>query len=118
MTGELHSRCPPSSSTRPLPRGGPWRELLRDRCRRPANDFYRRRTRGDRTDARRERLRLYLAPGDGEALTERILALAGDRQLCASLGARAREAFERQWDKEKALSEWEALLQAVIRHLG
>ena len=27
-----------------------------------------------------------VAPGDGEALTERILALAGDRDLCASLG--------------------------------
>ena len=51
--------------------------------------------------------------GDGEALTERILALAGDRDLCVSLGARARMAFERQWDKEKAVAEWEALLQAV-----
>ena len=54
-----------------------------------------------------------VSPGDGEALTERILALAGDRDICASLGARARIAFERQWDKDKALVEWEALLQAV-----
>ena len=60
-----------------------------------------------------------VAPGDGEALTERILALAGDRDLCASLGVRARVAFERQWDKEQALAEWEALLQAVGHpHLG
>jgi len=60
-----------------------------------------------------------VTPGDGEALTERILALAGDRDLCASLGARARMAFERQWDKEKAVAEWEALLQAVGHpHLG
>ena len=29
-----------------------------------------------------------VTPGDGEALTERILALAGDRELCVSLGAR------------------------------
>jgi hypothetical protein len=43
----------------------------------------------------------------------RILELAGDRNLCAALGARARMAFERQWDKEQALTEWEALLQAV-----
>ena len=50
---------------------------------------------------------------------ERILALAGDRDLCLSLGARARVAFERQWDKEKALAQWEALLQAVGHpHLG
>ena len=59
-----------------------------------------------------------VAPGDGEALTELILALAGDRDLCASLGARARMAFERQWDKEKALAEWEALLQAVSHPHG
>ena len=60
-----------------------------------------------------------VAPGDGEALTERILALAGDRDLCGSLGVRARVAFERQWDKEQALAEWEALLQAVGHpHLG
>ena len=29
-----------------------------------------------------------VTPGDGEVLMERILALAGDRDLCASLGAR------------------------------
>jgi hypothetical protein len=58
-------------------------------------------------------LRLYGYFGDGEALANRILELAGDRNLCATLGARARFAFERQWDKEKALAKWEALLQAV-----
>ena len=56
----------------------------------------------------------FTAPlGDGEALAGRILALAGDRDLCAALGARARMAFQRQWDKEKALADWEALLQAI-----
>ena len=71
-----------------------------------------------------------VAPGDGEALTERILALAGDRDLCASLGVRGRMAFERQWDKEQALAQGEALLQPWVipisvshqasstRHLG
>ena len=54
-----------------------------------------------------------VTPGDGEALTERILVLAGDRDLCLSLGTRARVAFERQWNKEKALVDWEALLQAI-----
>jgi hypothetical protein len=50
---------------------------------------------------------------------ERILALAGDRQLCASSGASAPIAFEHQWDKEQALAAWEALLQAVGHlHLG
>ena len=58
-----------------------------------------------------------VTPSDGEALTERILAPAGDSDLCISLGACV--VFERQWDKEKALAEWEALLQAVGHpHLG
>ena len=50
-------------------------------------------------------------PGDGEALTERILALAGDRELCKALGARARMAFERHWNKERAIAKWEALMR-------
>ena len=54
-----------------------------------------------------------VTPGNGEALMERILALAGDRDLCASLGTRARLAFERQWDKERAIAKWEALLRSV-----
>jgi glycosyltransferase involved in cell wall biosynthesis len=54
-----------------------------------------------------------LTPGDGEALARRILALASDRALCASMGARARMAFERQWDKQQALAKWEALLQTL-----
>ena len=48
--------------------------------------------------------------GDGEALANRILELAGDRNLCATLGARARFAFEREWDKEQTLAKWEDLL--------
>jgi colanic acid biosynthesis glycosyl transferase WcaI len=54
-----------------------------------------------------------VTPGDGEALLERILALAGDGDLCASLGTRARVAFERQWDKERAIAKWEALLRSI-----
>jgi glycosyltransferase involved in cell wall biosynthesis len=54
-----------------------------------------------------------VSPGDGEALVDRILELASNRGLCSEMGAQAREAFERQWDKEQALAAWEALLQAV-----
>jgi glycosyltransferase involved in cell wall biosynthesis len=54
-----------------------------------------------------------LPPGDGKALANKILELAADQQLCATLGARARLAFERQWNKNQALSKWEALLHAV-----
>ena len=51
--------------------------------------------------------------GDGEALADRILELAGDRNLCATLGARGRFAFEREWDKEQALAKWEDLLRSA-----
>jgi len=51
--------------------------------------------------------------GDGEALANRILELAGDRNLCATLGARARFAFEREWDKEQGLAKWEDLLRST-----
>ena len=56
---------------------------------------------------------ITVTPGDGQALMEGILALAGDRDLCLSLGMRARIAFERQWDKERAIANWEALLRSV-----
>jgi glycosyltransferase involved in cell wall biosynthesis len=55
-----------------------------------------------------------VAPGDGEALVNRILELAKDQQLCATLGARARLAFERQWTKEQAIAKWETLLENVV----
>ena len=54
-----------------------------------------------------------VAAGDGEALASKILELAGDQNLCATLGARARVAFELQWDKVQALAKWGALLEAV-----
>ena len=52
-------------------------------------------------------------PGDGEGLANKILELAADQQLCATLGARARLGFERQWNKSQALTKWETLLHAV-----
>jgi glycosyltransferase involved in cell wall biosynthesis len=51
-----------------------------------------------------------VSPGDGEALADRILALASNRALCSEMGARAREAFEAHWDKKQALAKWEAVL--------
>ena len=44
-----------------------------------------------------------VATKDGETLMRRLLELAGDSNLCASMGVRARVAFERQWDKDQAL---------------
>ena len=44
---------------------------------------------------------------------ERILELASDHNLCATLGKHARAAFERQWDKEQAIAKWEAFLRSI-----
>ena len=53
-----------------------------------------------------------VAPGDGKGLADRILQLAQDPQLCATLGARARAAFEEHWDKSHAVEKWEEVLKA------
>jgi glycosyltransferase involved in cell wall biosynthesis len=54
-----------------------------------------------------------VTPGDGEALADRILELAGNRQLCAEMGMRAREACEAHWDRKQALAKWEEVLLAA-----
>jgi glycosyltransferase involved in cell wall biosynthesis len=54
-----------------------------------------------------------VSPGDGEALADRILELATNRELCSEMGARAREAFEAHWDKNQALAKWEEVLLSV-----
>jgi colanic acid biosynthesis glycosyl transferase WcaI len=55
-----------------------------------------------------------VAPGDGRELMDRILQLASDPDLCASMGARARYAFEQHWDVNHALDKWEQVLNAAI----
>jgi glycosyltransferase involved in cell wall biosynthesis len=54
-----------------------------------------------------------VSPGDGEALVDRILELASNRELCCEMGARAREAFEAHWDKKQAIAKWEEVLLAA-----
>jgi glycosyltransferase involved in cell wall biosynthesis len=56
-----------------------------------------------------------VAPGDGKALVDRILQLAGDPELCASLGSRARAAFDERWDKRFAVEQWGEVLNAAVR---
>jgi colanic acid biosynthesis glycosyl transferase WcaI len=56
-----------------------------------------------------------VAPGDGTALMDRILQLARDPELCASMGERARAAFEQRWDKERAVHLWEEVLNAALQ---
>ena len=57
-------------------------------------------------------------PGDGKGLADRILQLAQDPQLCAALGARARTAFEKHWDKSRAVEKWDEVLKAVATSRG
>lgn len=54
-----------------------------------------------------------VAVGDGKALMDRILQLAGDPKLCADMGARARMTFELHWDKDRAIDEWRDVLNAA-----
>src|SRR5262249_34391514 len=54
-----------------------------------------------------------VTPGDVKALIVRILQLASNPQLCLSLGARAREAFEKHWDKGRLIEQWAKLLHLV-----
>jgi glycosyltransferase involved in cell wall biosynthesis len=54
-----------------------------------------------------------VAPGDGTGLAARILQLAADPDLCASMGACARRAFEQRWDKTLAVAKWQEVLKSV-----
>ena len=51
--------------------------------------------------------------GDSEALLAGILDLAKDPGLIKAMGARARLAFETQWEKRHALAKWQAVIDAV-----
>src|SRR5262249_5520782 len=55
-----------------------------------------------------------VAFGNGKALMDRILQLANDPKLCASMGARARAAFEQHWNKERAIEQWDEILNAAF----
>jgi glycosyltransferase involved in cell wall biosynthesis len=47
---------------------------------------------------------------DEQGLAEAIRTLSGKPAQCRALGARGRQAFERQWDKPIALAKWSAIL--------
>jgi colanic acid biosynthesis glycosyl transferase WcaI len=55
-----------------------------------------------------------VAPHDVSGLVHRILEFAGSPQLGRIMGARARAAFEQQWDKAIAIQNWETLLRQII----
>lgn len=54
-----------------------------------------------------------VAPGDGAGLAAALLRLRDAPQAREAMGARARQAFEREWDEPVALERWQALLLSV-----
>lgn len=51
-----------------------------------------------------------VAPGEGEALAQRLYELAAEPERCYEMGARARALFEREFEQKIAIGKWEALL--------
>jgi len=58
---------------------------------------------------------LVVPPGDAEAFAAAIARLAGDAALCRRLGAAAREAAVRDWERTTVLGRFEAALTARCR---
>ncbi len=56
-----------------------------------------------------------VAAGDGAALAAAVLKLAEDRALTRRLGENARRAFDRDYDKARAIAEWTRLIEEVAR---
>jgi colanic acid biosynthesis glycosyl transferase WcaI len=55
-----------------------------------------------------------VAMGDGAALTQTILELAGDLANCRRMGERARRAFEAEFSKSIAVTKWRSLLEGLV----
>ncbi|HWJ19401.1 MAG TPA: hypothetical protein VNR65_11815, partial [Geobacterales bacterium] len=59
-------------------------------------------------------IRLYkFRDGDGAGLAEAILELAGNPELAAEQGRRARRLFETKYEFAHAVAAWERLIQKV-----
>lgn len=64
---------------------------------------------------RRHRCGYSVAAGDSGALANYILQLNTNTVECCRMGARAREAFEANYEKRTTLDRWEAVLQRLAR---
>src|SRR5262245_9276422 len=56
-----------------------------------------------------------VTPGDVKSLGDRILQLARDPELCRTMGARARAAFEARWEMRSAMKQWEQILNGAAQ---
>jgi glycosyltransferase involved in cell wall biosynthesis len=62
---------------------------------------------------RRHDCGLVVPEGDGRKLASSVLELAARPQIRAAMGARARDAFARHYDKPIAVAHWHAILQKI-----
>lgn len=65
------------------------------------------------TILRRYDIGYTVMPGDAEGLAVRIVELADNPDLCSTMGTRAREVFEQQFDLPHAMQAWRECLDAV-----
>lgn len=64
---------------------------------------------------RRHQCGYSVEPGESQALARYILQLSANTSECQLMGARARRAFEANYEKQTTLDRWEAVLQRVAR---
>lgn len=62
---------------------------------------------------RRHQCGFSVTPGDGEALAKQIAVLQASSEMRRLMGARARRAFETNYDKRLALEKWNHVLRQV-----
>jgi len=58
---------------------------------------------------------LSVAAGDVQGLVDAIRYLKTHQEECAAMGARARAAFEQDYDKPVGLARWRSLIDEVDR---
>ena len=54
--------------------------------------------------------------GNAEHLSAGIISLAQNRPLMAAMGVRARQTFEREWDKCHGLARWQSVIDRAFNH--
>ena len=59
---------------------------------------------------RAEQIGVDVPPGDSEAMARTIAALADDRELLATMSAKAHVVAERDFDEDAVLQQWTQLL--------
>jgi glycosyltransferase involved in cell wall biosynthesis len=56
---------------------------------------------------------IAVASGDSEELARHILTLKSNPRLCAAMGQRARDLFDQNFTRKKAIGRWVELIRSV-----